>query len=155
MKVFTICILAIMTILIPLAAEGQKEDMAPADSMMAMENSAPMNDTMGTEGEPFITYKNPEQAMMLAEEKPTVLFFNASWCPDCRAAREDFLSHKSSLAGVNLILVDFDDSEDLKMKYGVTYQHTFVSIDGMGSSLDIWNGGGTEELLAHTGGEEM
>ncbi|MBN2625171.1 MAG: thioredoxin family protein [Spirochaetales bacterium] len=155
MKVFTIYFLAIATILIPLAAEGQKEDMAPENSMMAMENSSPMNDTMGMEGEPFITYKNPEQAMMLAEEKPTVLFFNASWCPDCRAAREDFLTHKSSLTDINLILVDYDDSDDLKMKYGVTYQHTFVLIDGMGKSLDFWNGGGTEELLAHVSGEGM
>jgi len=152
MKVFTISFIIVTAALAPLFGGGQKEDRTPSNSMMAMES---IDKGMDEDMTPFITYKNPEQVMMLAEEKPTVLFFNASWCPDCRAAREDFTAHGDSLMGVNLVLVDYDNSDDLKMKYGVTYQHTFVRIDPMGKSLDLWNGGGTMELLSHIKGEGM
>ena len=151
MKVFTLTILFTTLSLLPLLAGGQKEEPPMMENTMMMESSEGMNG----ETAPFIDYKNPEQAMMLAEEKPTVLFFNASWCPTCREAREDFTAHSEDLEGVNLILVDYDNSDDLQMKYGVTYQHTFVQIDPMGNALAQWNGGGTKELLMNRVIEEM
>ena len=153
MKVFTLTILLTTLSLLSLLASGQKEEppMMENAMMMIMESSEGMDGEMG----PFIDYKNPEQAMMLAEEKPTVLFFNASWCPTCKEAREDFAAHGEDLEGINLILVDYDNSDDLQMKYGVTYQHTFVQIDPMGNALAQWNGGGTKELLMNRVKEEM
>ncbi len=156
MKVFTIGLLLLASVPFFLMAKGQKEE----ESMMedsAMENTMMMEDSgdMGEDMETFITYKDPDQAMMLAGEKPTVLFFNASWCPTCKAAREDFTAHKDSLKGINLVLVDYDNSDDLQIKYGVTYQHTFVQIDSTGRALTKWNGGGTDELLMNVMEKEM
>lgn len=79
-----------------------------------------------TAAEALIAYQNFDQAKMIAAEAPTVLFFHASWCPTCRSAREEFNKRQSEFKNINLILVDYDNSNDLKKMYGVTYQHTFV-----------------------------
>ncbi len=162
MKVFIFLTILVVFTGTTLFAGGQKEEpqesvpaMAPAGSMV-MENTMTMTagDTSMAQG-PFIPYRDPAQTMMLAEGKPTVLFFNASWCPDCRAAREDFTARADELTGVNLILVDYDNSDELQARYGVTYQHTFVQIDSNGNVLATWNGGSTDELLDHLRKEEM
>jgi hypothetical protein len=42
---------------------------------------------------------------------------------------------------------DYDTSNDLKTKYGVTYQHTFVQIDSSGNAITKWVGGDTAALI--------
>lgn len=95
----------------------------------------------------IIPYKNMEQVKNLAEEKPTVLFFKANWCPSCSSAAKDFDENIEMLKEIYLIVVNYDHSEDLKVKYGVTYQHTFVQISPQGNALVKWNGGKTKQLL--------
>ncbi len=152
MKVLTIISVMILFSLFPLAAGGKSEEPQAGENTMMMVSETP---AMEREGTPFIEYQNAEQAMMLAGEKPTVLFFNASWCPDCRAAREDFIENSDRLTGVNLVIVDYDNSDELQATYGVTYQHTFVQIDETGKALTSWNGGATEQLLESIVREEM
>ncbi|HAK46214.1 MAG TPA: hypothetical protein DCO79_09905 [Spirochaeta sp.] len=132
MKVFTIVAVILLVISLPVFSGGQPE---PAP-MMSAEADTPM-----------VEFINSGHAMMLAESKPTVLFFNASWCPSCKSAVRDFEKNMDDLAGINLVLVDYDNSDDLQKKYGVTYQHTFVQIDSEGESLVKWNGGDIKELL--------
>ncbi|MGH0053895.1 MAG: TlpA family protein disulfide reductase [Sphaerochaetaceae bacterium] len=152
MKVFTILPILLLITLSPLIAKGQSEEVQEVEnSMMMMSNTTNSDNELQT----FIRYKDLEQVMMLAEEKPTVLFFNATWCPECRTAREDFTAHHDLLRDVHIILVDYDNSDDLQVKYGVTYQHTFVQIDKNGKALTKWNGGATEELLAHVVTQEV
>lgn len=151
MKVFTILVLLLISISIPVFSSGNAEEAPETEGSMMM--AADSMDEMVSA--PFIEFKDSEQAMMLAEKMPTVLFFNASWCPTCREAREDFTANAEKLDGVNLVLVDYDHSADLQKKYGVTYQHTFVQIDAEGNALIKWNGGGTEELLSKIVKEEM
>jgi thiol-disulfide isomerase/thioredoxin len=88
-----------------------------------------------------------DNAMMKAKTEPVVLFFYASWCPSCRAAKSDIESNLDKLEGITLLLVDYDKSADLKRKYGVTYQDTYVQIDSDGKKITLWNGGKTNELL--------
>jgi thiol-disulfide isomerase/thioredoxin len=84
-----------------------------------------------------------------------VLFFNASWCPSCKSAREDFEANAGDFMDINLVLVDYDHSADLQKKYGVTYQHTFVQIAADGKAVTKWNGGGAAELVDNTMMKEM
>lgn len=151
MKVLPLISILILIPLLALSAGGKSEEPNEPENTMVFENTMMMIDTSQPESDtgPFIPYKDPQQVMMLAEQMPTVLFFNASWCPTCRQAREDFIAHSDSLLGVNLILVDYDNSDELQKTYGVTYQHTFVQIDTDGKALATWNGGGTDELLAN------
>jgi thiol-disulfide isomerase/thioredoxin len=57
-----------------------------------------------------------------------VLDFHASWCPTCRAQAKAFesLMKEEKLAGVTIYEVDFDNSDDLKRKYGVMKQSTLI-----------------------------
>jgi thiol-disulfide isomerase/thioredoxin len=67
-----------------------------------------------------------------------VLFFHASWCPKCRDTEA---SAKAGMpAGLTLVKVDYDAANDLRKKYGVTLQHTFVQIDEGGNALKKWVG---------------
>ena len=84
-----------------------------------------------------------------AEHGTVILFFNATWCPTCVAANKNF-SGSTPPDGLTLLKVDYDDSTDLKRKYGVTYQHTFVQVDKSGKLLKKWNGSNTyDELISN------
>ena len=64
----------------------------------------------------------------------TLLFFYAPWCPSCRAIESDILS-SGVPADVTVIKVDYDSHQDLRQKYGVTVQTTFVKVDASGEEL--------------------
>ena len=63
-----------------------------------------------------------------------VLFFHASWCPQCRAIEAD-IKRESVPAGLTIIKVDYDSHQDLRKKYGVTLQTTFIKIDDSGNAI--------------------
>lgn len=94
-----------------------------------------------------VIFKDLMSAERLAMKHPTVLFFAADWCPYCQADLKDINANGSRLGKVNVVVVDYDKSADLKAKYGVTVQDTFVQIDAKGAKLAIWNGGGVDGIL--------
>jgi thiol-disulfide isomerase/thioredoxin len=87
--------------------------------------------------EPFA----PSKIALASASRDVVLFFRASWCPTCKAVDTDIKAHLKDIPE-NLILlnVDYDNSTDLKKKYGVTYQHTFVQVDSQGNLIHKWSG---------------
>lgn len=91
----------------------------------------------------YMTYSD-HMAGLSAPFARRVFFFHASWCPDCRAAdaalSEDLFTLPTDLA---VIKVDYDTSKDLRTRYGVTTQHTFVQVDGAGNAIKKWTGGTT------------
>lgn len=81
------------------------------------------------------------EKLVLANEGKVVLFFRASWCPSCKAVDDDIRSNLDSIpAGVTILDVDYDKSAELKRKYAVTYQHTFVQVDASGNQIAKWAG---------------
>jgi thiol-disulfide isomerase/thioredoxin len=65
-----------------------------------------------------------------------VLFFHAPWCPNCRANEKDIkerLAAGTFPAGLTVVKVDYDSSTDLKARYGVVQQDTFVPVDAAGA----------------------
>lgn len=91
---------------------------------------------------------SPERASLASNDRKVVLFFHASWCPTCKAAHQAFLEGQDSIPSDVLILkTDYDTQTDLKKKYDVNYQHTFVQIDSEGNQIQQWNGGDIKELL--------
>ena len=78
-----------------------------------------------------------------------VLFFNAAWCSTCKEARENLEAEPAAIpAGLTIVAVDYDDSDALKQKYGVTVQHTFVQVDADGNEIAKWNGSVTADEIA-------
>ncbi len=65
----------------------------------------------------------------------TLLFFHASWCPSCRQIESEILD-QGIPDDVTVIKVDYDSHQDLRQKYGVTIQTTFVKVDSSGNEID-------------------
>jgi thiol-disulfide isomerase/thioredoxin len=123
-------------------AKPEGEVMMKDDKMMEKDSAMMMK------GGQYTTYDASKLAF--AKEGKVVLFFNASWCPQCQAIDKDIKASLSDIPKDTLILsVDYDTNKDLKTKYGVTTQHTFVQVDANGSSLTKWVGGNTlEEVIS-------
>lgn len=97
-----------------------------------------------TEGR-YINYSDSEWEKNSG--KIRVLFFHASWCPSCRKTESDILLNYKFLPENTVIFkVDYDISADLKKKYGIASQHTFVITDERGEILTIRNGGDTLKI---------
>jgi len=75
-----------------------------------------------------------------------VLFFNASWCSTCQEAEKN-LNASGVPEGLTVVKVDYDSNTDLRKKYGVTVQHTFVQVDPDGNQLAKWSGSNTAEAI--------
>lgn len=76
----------------------------------------------------------------------TILFFYAPWCPECRGF-DKAITASEVPAGTQILKVDYDSSTELKKKYGVTIQTTFVSIGSRGEKIKLWTGYGAEKSL--------
>lgn len=117
-----------------------KEDNKTIDAMMKKteanateENNAMMmkkEDTMMKKETPgvYTPYADSLVKSSLASGKNVILFFHARWCPTCKAADANFLK-ETAPADTVVLKVDYDSSAELKKKYGVTSQHTFVSLN--------------------------
>lgn len=143
--------------------EMMGDDGAKSDDAMMNEDVSPKDDAMMPEKE---NTKMPltesagqyadyvKSAFDQAAGKRRVLFFYANWCPICRPADADIREHAMQLpADVAVFRVNYNDTDTdsdekaLAKEYGITYQHTFVQIDGDGAVVTKWNGGKMLELL--------
>ena len=53
----------------------------------------------------------------------------------------DIQNNMASIGDNLLILrVDYDNSEELKSKYSIDFQHSFVQVDASGQELNKWYG---------------
>ena len=86
-------------------------------------------------------------AAVLTDGTTKVLFFSASWCPVCKAANQTLTSWYVDGKGLLTVYkVNYDTEKTLEQKYGVTYQHTFVKIDGQGNVIKIITGPSDDDL---------
>lgn len=129
--------------------QKQMEEKSGTESGQVIENKdgamMKRDDVMMSKG----TYEayGPEKVAW-AEKGKVVLFFHASWCPSCKALDADLTSKMNSIpAGLTILDVDYDNSAELKKKYGVTTQHTLVQVDAKGNLINKWSGGGTLESV--------
>jgi hypothetical protein len=96
----------------------------------------------------YITYDQYQASKDTYADSKVVLFFNATWCPDCRAINEALTSDPGKIpAGTTVVSVDYDQHADLRQRYGVTMQHTFVQIDSSGEKVRQWTSTSTDGLL--------
>lgn len=115
------------------AKDGMKKD--------SMEKDAMEKDSMNKGGE-FVTYEQymEHSDAAMHHDGRTVLFFDASWCPDCQKLKNALSSeHDVIPADVTVVDVDYDSHSDLRKQYGVTMQHTFVEVDAQGNKVSSWS----------------
>ena len=130
------------------AKDGMKKDSMEKDSMEkdamekdSMEKDSMEKDSMNKGGE-FVTYEQYMEHTDAAmhHDGRTVLFFDASWCPDCQKLKNALSSeHDVIPADVTVVDVDYDSHNDLRKQYGVTMQHTFVEVDAQGNKVSSWS----------------
>jgi len=90
-------------------------------------------------------------AAIAAEADKTVVFFFATWCPNCILTLTELSEKWSDVEpDITLVIADYDTETELKSKYGVTYQDTFVLLDSEANGVKLWNAGGVAGLNANT-----
>lgn len=76
----------------------------------------------------------------------TILFFHAPWCPECRAF-DTAIKQGTVPQGIQILKIDYDSSQDLRQRYGVTIQSSFVRVDKDGNKQKSWSGYGKEKSI--------
>ena len=77
-----------------------------------------------------------EETLSANKSGKNILFFKASWCPTCKSVDSDINANLSKIpSGTNILKIDYDSGIELKKKYGVTVQHTFVVVDNNGNKI--------------------
>lgn len=149
----TIFVLVIIVVAVGALILLQKESSAPAMT----EQNAPsdIKSSSGDTSEPApeiskssegrYTNYSPEN-IANQEYSQTIVFFYAPWCPECRAFKKA-ITENSIPDGVQILETDFDSSTDLKKKYGVTQQTTFVRVNSAGDLQKKWPGYGKDKSI--------
>ena len=97
----------------------------------------------------YITLGQYEGSKSMYADSDVVLFFAADWCPTCQEATKNLEADPAAIpTGLAIVRVDYDNSDELKQKYGVTTQHTFVQVDADGNELAKWTGSTTADEIA-------
>jgi thiol-disulfide isomerase/thioredoxin len=116
--------------------------MATGDAEVTESDAAEMTEAPDEE-EPDLavgTYRGySEEALAEAGYETNVIFFHASWCPECRAF-EQAIEAGPIPEGVQILKADYDTETALKDKYGVDIQTTFVKVDDAGEMISRWVG---------------
>lgn len=105
-----------------------KKDTVMEDNKMMKDDSTMMKKEVSG----YTTYNASAVSDALAAGKKVVLFFHAPWCPTCKAADTNFMK-ETALSDTVVFKTDYDSNTDLRKKYGVTSQHTFVSLNADGT----------------------
>lgn len=121
--------------------KAEDEAMAKKEEAAAMEKDkmAKEGDAMSKQGS-YVTLADYNKDPSKYADSKKVYFFHASWCPICQGIDKEINADMSKIpAGVTMIKTDFDSSTDLRQKYGVTTQYTFVQVDNSGSETNQWS----------------
>lgn len=154
-----LAILAIVVIAViaMYAYTSMESDSAPDSAMNASSSSSSVADAMTPPSSSSSSSADAMEAAVYADYgegvigngEASVLFFHAAWCPDCRVADTQLQEiFSTGLPTKSAYKVDYDSSADLKQRYGVVYQHTFVVIDGEGNATKTLQGATKAQLQA-------
>jgi thioredoxin 1 len=107
--------------------EGDMDQKASPES----NSTSTANETVGG------VYENySEDKIQRAANGDVVIFFHASWCSTCKVADSNINDNLDQIpSDLTILKADYDSSTDLRQKYGVTTQHTFVKVDESGNKV--------------------
>lgn len=128
--------------------KAMESESAMAEEVMESESAMTDDAAMAAHGS-YITLADYQGNKDMYAKDDVVLFFHASWCPTCKATEENLNADPTGIpAGLTIVKVDYDNSDELKQQYGITTQHTFVQVDADGNELAKWTGTLTADDIA-------
>ena len=90
----------------------------------------------------YFEYSELSYAEAQKTGKKVVLYFWAPWCSTCAALDNEIAKDPQLIPDDVIILrIPYDSSTELKRKYSIVTQHTFVQVDAQGTPLQVWVGG--------------
>lgn len=127
---------------------GCSQANSSSDAMSSAKSSSSATSHGDSASQSYITYDQYQASKDKYADSKVVLFFNAKWCPACRAINEALTSDPGKIpAKTTVVSVDYDQHTDLRQRYGVTTQHTFVQIDTNGEKTRQWVSTSVDALL--------
>lgn len=79
----------------------------------------------------------PYTKELVGQSDITVLFFHAAWCPSCQSL-DNVLTTAAIPEWFSILKTDYDTEIDLRKKYDITSQHTFVQIGANWETVTKW-----------------
>ncbi|HMQ01825.1 MAG TPA: thioredoxin family protein [Candidatus Doudnabacteria bacterium] len=131
----------------------ETENMMEGGAMMGPAENEVMSESPGSQQavQKSGSYQNYSSATLQSEHaagNKVVLFFHAPWCPFCREADSAFSSNEDKIpSGVTVLKIDYDSNSELRKKYGITTQHSFVQINPDSELVTKWIGGDIDNLI--------
>ena len=127
---------------------GCSQANSSSDAMSSAKSSSSATSHSDSASQSYITYDQYQASKDKYADSKVVLFFNAKWCPACRAINEALTSDPGKIpAKTTVVSVDYDQHTNLRQRYGVTTQHTFVQIDTNGEETRQWVSTSVDALL--------
>ncbi|HCI04242.1 MAG: thioredoxin family protein [Candidatus Peribacteraceae bacterium] len=83
---------------------------------------------------------------VIGNGEESVLFFRATWCPSCVKEDKNLKSLYPSQDMLPIYKVDYDSNMDLRKRFGVNMQHTFVRLDKKGNVVKVLPGPTSDAL---------
>ncbi len=119
-----------------MAADAQNAAANEAAKKKPATSAAPASDELAQAAadQPGV-YKEYQEGLVASTDGVTLLFFHASWCPQCRMIEAN-INEQGVPNGVTVLKVDYDSNQALRQQYGVTLQTTFVEIDKDGTQIE-------------------
>ncbi|RLP11676.1 thioredoxin family protein [Propionibacterium australiense] len=125
--------------------------MSPESAMSSgamSQESAMSQDKMMSPGR-FISHDEYKANSDKKTDTKSILFFNATWCPSCQAITKALKENPGRIPdGTDIVSVDYDSNPELRQKYGVTTQHTFVQVDAEGNAVRTWSATNIDDALS-------
>lgn len=97
-----------------------------------------------------MSFTSLRDAEMYASSGPTLLYFCSKGDSACQSTVKILDSGTAKLpADAHVFVVDYSKASDLRMRYNVRMDDTFVKIGPMGQPEMMWSGGGAGGVRMH------
>ena len=89
----------------------------------------------------------PYREGIIGNGQTSVLFFHATWCGECKRDDKALTEwYENNEIEISTYKVDYDTATDLKSRYGIVQQNTYVVIDGEGNAVKTVSFPGVDTL---------
>ncbi|MBH0109226.1 thioredoxin family protein [Salinibacterium sp. NG22] len=116
------------------SSESPAADSAAQSSESSNDSGAETDDAVAIENDGGGDYVDYSPSAIADADGRVILFFHATWCPQCVSADGD-IKASGVPSGITIVKVDYDTNQDLRAEYGVTQQTTFVEVDADGEKV--------------------